>query len=430
MKQTWTCSCGQENNENFCSACGKPKPQDTTSKPVNTTNNNEWVCPICGEKNTEKFCSNCGHNHDEDTNTTNLDATQIVPPVAPPPAPKPQPIKNEANYIPPQQPNNYTNVPQQQPKKSNSKYIMGGIIGILAVLVIVFGVKAMQNTSSDSSNTTNTPAITTSSSSDNVKQAPTAQSDLSLGGVDLGDTIDQFHDVLGLEDSTKQKGNYMFYNYASIQVGVKDGKVDALVSQDTSVETKRGIHQGSTIQDVFAKYGTDYMQSTYDGLTLYEYNFKSIDNRDGILRFAINSSNQVQYISVRIPDDGSSSDNAASAQEAQQTLMNYYAAISKHNMRAAYNLLSADMQTHMGDLDAYAAGYKDTLMSMASDINVTSNSGDEVALSYKLTSRDRFDRGDVKVQYFSCTALLSKKTGSWHITNLSAKKTGEDIETR
>lgn len=44
----WTCSCGQENTGNFCSECGKPKPQA-----------DHWTCS-CGHENTGKFCSECG----------------------------------------------------------------------------------------------------------------------------------------------------------------------------------------------------------------------------------------------------------------------------------------------------------------------------------------------------------------------------------
>ena len=40
----WTCSCGQTNNGNFCSNCGKARI---------------WTCE-CGSENTGNFCSNCG----------------------------------------------------------------------------------------------------------------------------------------------------------------------------------------------------------------------------------------------------------------------------------------------------------------------------------------------------------------------------------
>ena len=45
----WTCSCGHQNEGNFCSECGKPKP---LPKEV-------WTCS-CGHQNDGKFCSECG----------------------------------------------------------------------------------------------------------------------------------------------------------------------------------------------------------------------------------------------------------------------------------------------------------------------------------------------------------------------------------
>lgn len=45
---SWKCECGTVNTGNFCSNCGKPKPET-----------NEWKCE-CGTVNTGNFCSNCG----------------------------------------------------------------------------------------------------------------------------------------------------------------------------------------------------------------------------------------------------------------------------------------------------------------------------------------------------------------------------------
>lgn len=49
---SWTCSCGNVNNGNFCSNCGKPNP------------NGPWKCD-CGQTNTGNFCSNCGKKKPE-----------------------------------------------------------------------------------------------------------------------------------------------------------------------------------------------------------------------------------------------------------------------------------------------------------------------------------------------------------------------------
>ena len=310
-------------------------------------------------------------------------------------------------------------------KKSKSKLKLFVILLIIfSGLYFIFNDNDSPKNSKSISNTSNV----TNSSINNEKKAIVADSDLSLGGVALGYSINQMHDILGRETSIDDKGTYKFYNYSDIQVGIKNDKVDALVSNSSDVETKRGIRQSSTLQDVLNKYGDNYSKTDYNDLILYEYTFASNNGKNGILRFAINkSNNQVNYISVRIPDETASSSSAAN--EAKQVLTNYYAAITKHDMRAAYNILSADMQTHMGSLNVYADGYKTTLSDEISDVQVTSDSGDEIAFSYILTARDKYNNG-VKEQTFACTALLSKKTGSWHIVDMSAKKQSERIVSR
>ena len=45
----WKCECGAENNGNFCTNCGKPKPVS-----------DRWFCSECGTENHGKFCTNCG----------------------------------------------------------------------------------------------------------------------------------------------------------------------------------------------------------------------------------------------------------------------------------------------------------------------------------------------------------------------------------
>lgn len=318
------------------------------------------------------------------------------------------------------------NTANSKSKSNTLKYI---IIGMVLIVGVFFGFYIL---GSDNSNQTAKKSVAKVSSTANPasteKKAIIADSDLSLGGVALGYSINQMHDIFGKETSIDDKGTYKFYNYSDIQVGIKNDKVDALVSNSSAVETKRGIRQGSTLQDVLNKYGDNYYKTDYNDLILYEYTFAADNGKNGILRFAIDkSNNQVNYISVRIPDETSSSSSAAN--EAKQVLTNYYAAITKHDMRAAYNILSADMQTHMGSLNVYADGYKTTLSDEISDVQVTSDSGDEIAFSYILTARDKYNNG-VKEQTFACTALLSKKTGNWHIVDMSAKKQSERIVSR
>lgn len=410
--------------------------------------NNKWICPNCGQVNNDAFCSKCGHkkpleavnpmnelqnlvenNMINDNSGRKID-TEI--------SNKINPLEELQDLV--KEPILKTNISKRNSSTINEsgsilKYI---IIGVILVLGVFLGIYFFSNkTANDiSSNTSNNGII-----SNEEKNILSVNSDLSLGGVELGYSIEQMHKVLGKETSIDEKDSYKFYNYSDIQVGIKNGKVDALVSNSSAVVTKRGIHQGSSLKDVFDKYGDNYNKMDYDDLILYEYTFATDNNKNGILRFAISkSNNQVNYISVRIPEEDlntksitttdNSTSNVTNANEAAQALNNYYAAINKHDMRAAYNILSDDMQTHMGSLNDYADGYKTTLSDSISNVQVTSNSGDEIALSYTLTARDSYNSNSIKEQTFACTALLSKKTGSWHIVDMSAKKQGERIMSR
>lgn len=53
--EQWACDCGNINTGNFCSSCGKKKPEKQA---------NIWICE-CGNKNEGAFCSNCGARRPE-----------------------------------------------------------------------------------------------------------------------------------------------------------------------------------------------------------------------------------------------------------------------------------------------------------------------------------------------------------------------------
>ncbi len=132
------------------------------------------------------------------------------------------------------------------------------------------------------------------------------QTDLSLGGLDVGISAADMRKALGQERSSKPVQNvpgFTNYAYDGMTVGVKDGEVTTLVSDGANVQTKRGIHQGSTLADVMQAYGAHYTKQEYDGLVLYEYEFAASGGQKGILRFAIKPQNdQVDYISARLPE--------------------------------------------------------------------------------------------------------------------------------
>ena len=129
------------------------------------------------------------------------------------------------------------------------------------------------------------------------------KTDLSLGGFDLGMTVEQMHKIMGKEISHESINGMTVYQYPDIKIGAHGNIITSLVSENGSVKTKRGVGQGDNFKAVQASYGKDAMKMEYGDMILYEYNYKDLDGRSGILRFAVKrGTEKVDYISVRIPD--------------------------------------------------------------------------------------------------------------------------------
>ncbi len=125
-------------------------------------------------------------------------------------------------------------------------------------------------------------------------------SDLTLANVAIGDSFSKVQQVLGTpyKEETKS-GGIKHYFYPSVEIHCQNGTVITLISNSREAATSRGVHEGSSLQDVLSAYGKDYMKSRYDNLDLYEYNFKARNGLSKVLRFAVDSRNRVDYISIR-----------------------------------------------------------------------------------------------------------------------------------
>ncbi len=139
----------------------------------------------------------------------------------------------------------------------------------------------------------------------NTSPAPQQQrrnmtSDLALANVAVGDSFNTVQQVLGTpyKEETKSDGK-KYYFYPLVEVHCQNGTVITLISNSNAASTPRGVHEGSSLQDVLSAYGNDYMKSRYENLDLYEYNYTTKNGLSKILRFAINPSGQVDYISIR-----------------------------------------------------------------------------------------------------------------------------------
>lgn len=340
------------------------------------------------------------------------------PSASPAPQPQPQPQRQR----------------QRQQQKSGSKF--GRLIAAAVLLLAIgFGAYHMGASSSASkSPSTTTAQATTSNTSKPVQKEAKREmkSDLSLGGLDLDMTVDEVHKALGKETSAKKQGKFDFIYYPDLQVGTYQNVVRALVSDGPSVETKRGIHEGSTLADIRKAYGTDCQAMDYDDLTLYEYSFKSMKGHDGLLRFAVKKSdNTVSYISVRIPEDEKATDDTSKTREndaklALTVLDGYYQGITNGHERKAYQLLTSSRQKKMGTFEQFKKGFETTLSHRVDQLQVDSASPGVIKVSYLLTARDRTDNfGGVKYRVFQCTATIVKDTDAWRIDDMTAEKVSE-----
>ena len=312
---TWTCSCGTVNTGKFCTHCGKSRPAS-------------WTCSCGQQGNTGKFCIKCGQPRPtsplaqpvraQEITSADMEATTAMPPVQPKTmAPAVQPVQQPQSAA---QPAATTAV---QGHKSSSK-MAGVLVAVIVALVGVLGYIGYTEFVAAPQAAAPTTETASSSGAEQAKEQPKPapqaeqpkektekpakaemQTEVALGGLDAGITVDEMRQRLGKETGVKSypdKPGYMTYTYNGLTIGVKDNVINTVVSDGTNVKTKRGLHEGSTLQEVQQAYGTNCTQEQYNGLTLYEYTFTAKVGQQGILRFAVRPSDQkVDYISARIP---------------------------------------------------------------------------------------------------------------------------------
>ncbi|WP_037353223.1 hypothetical protein [Selenomonas sp. FC4001] len=406
--QTWDCYCGKSENKGpFCTACGKTQAESEAAvkRAAEESTIAGWTCGQCGRQgNKGKFCAGCGAPQKENKPAE----SQPVTPPRPQIPPMPQ-----------------TPVMQPTATGSGTNGTQRVIIGVIAVLFIVLAGICFKEFSagSDTSAASSYRSLTKNPDSSKEKGKPqlVAKTDLSLGGVDLDISLDDLHSKLGKEKSHENgKEGHVFYFYDGMKVGTKGGVVTSFVSDGAACSTKRGIHEGSTLQEVIDAYGSDAMKTNYEGLVLYEYNFKSLTGNDGILRFAINGQNKVDYISVRIPE-APKVDTQAVGNAAKNVVASYHKYITNRDYRSAYNLLNDNMQNTMGSYDNWTRGFANTIESRVTDLQVSDVQADRAEVSFILVARDRRP-GGYEENRFRSTATVVKDGGAWKIAAVNNKK--------
>ena len=254
--------------------------------------------------------------------------------------------------------------------------------------------------------------------------------DLSLGTLTMDDHAEKVKEELGNPASvTTDSDGGKRLKYDDAEVVVFNGKISALVSASPALYTARGIHEGSSAQEVFDRYGTDYLKSSYDKQTLYEYPITSADGHPSLLRFAVNNSDgKVAYISERLVQRENESKNNSAGNSAEQTFRNYHKAITDGNYRAAYEILSYEQREHMGNFDSYVAGFSNTISSEVSDLRLVSSDEDVCTFDYTLTARDRAQGNRIKVATFKGQVTMAKDKGKWYVRHAKSEKVNERYE--
>ena len=408
---TWDCACGRKNNTGkFCPACGKP--QETTTSQIR---DDSWSCPACGRQgNKGKFCGSCGRPKDGADAVS--DQTMVMPRVQ-------QPVMSQPAQAP-QAP--YAQPGYQTVKRSNDSNAGKVLIALVCCVVLIFALKSFVTSSKGSSPVKSSTAVSTTANNKEKSEekdiSQTAESDLSLGGMDLDKSMKDMYNKLGKESYTKNddEGRTYYYYKGHIRVGFTDGNITSLVSDGTKSSTKRGIHEGSTLQDVISAYGDSAQKFNYDNLVLYEYGFQSVAGRDGILRFAINQDGKVEYISVRIPE--APKKKGFDTNQAMQVVADYHQYITRKQYRAAYDLLTPEMQNTMGLFENWQGGFRNTIESRAVDLKIGDSDDSGAVVVFILVARDRRPGGGVIENRFRSTVTVVDTPSGYKISSMNNKK--------
>ena len=405
------------------------KPQAAAAQQPAATQT-PWAC-VCGHQgNTSAFCTECGRSRAEGERQA---AAQAAPPVA-------TAAGTQRNAVPPVQPQVWQEPAGQaaggaagrSPAEAKKRMALIAAVVVLLGILVFFGVREFGSQGSGSY-----ASLVGKQATETAKEAKT---DLSLGGLDLGDKKSDIEKAkLGKENDTKEESGLVFHYYDDVQVATDGDEVVGLKSVSDRLATKRGIHQGDSLADVKKAYGSDFQKSAgEDGMTYYEYAFQTDAGEEGLLRFAIRNSDQkVGYISARLtryekakaqPNTQQAAAPAADARGAQVALNNFYNAISHKDYSGAWQMMTPEQQKRMGDYDSFRQGYSTTLSSEARNVTIASAAPDKVVLTYRLLARDRMPGGKVKAQVFDCSATMVPSGGTWKLLYTEAKQVSSRVE--
>ncbi|WP_029545856.1 hypothetical protein [Selenomonas sp. AB3002] len=377
----WLCECGRVNFGNFCVACGKPRPVVSAEQ----EQAEEQALEVKEENNSPQL-----------ERPLSIEDTQQMSVV---------------------QPTKATSSEDKSKSRKNAIIAAGIVISLFACIALgVF----LANMSGKGANEPQAVEENVQENKENnffsIEEQAAKASELSINGLDLGADIEKMHALFGQERSLQAKGEKQYYQYDDVRVVVNNNVVIGLVSESAHAYSKRGLHEGATLQDVRLMYGDNFIKSKYENLELYEYKFTTVNNKDGLLRFAFNKGDdKVQYISARMDEKASA--NKPTKAEAQnpaiQVLYNYHANITNKKYREAYDCLSENFKKRMS-YEGWVPGFKTTVSSVPSDVMIYSQTAKKIILTFNLRAVD--NPGGTRD--FSGTAEVINTKNGWKIDKL------------
>ncbi len=113
--------------------------------------------------------------------------------------------------------------------------------------------------------------------------------------------------------------------------------------------------------------------------------------------------------------------NNNSNANARNTFISFHQAITKKQLRTAFNILSPNYQKFMQSYEHFARGYTTTLRSDIVGLKVLHEDNYSATYAYTLKAVDREGTGE-KVQYFAGKVKLININGRWRIDSTEAKR--------
>lgn len=432
---TWTCSCGQVNDQEdkFCANCGQKRPDEEKEQALRE---------MLNENVGSREVLDVGHSRlDEVAQAPAKNAEKAAPATA-------EVVHGSSGEARETIATGTANQPTRDIPRSDDtdmaqsavhgsdtvtiprKYMYAGI-GALVFCIVAVGAYALNKDESAAKHQAvkmeepkeTTPVKETKKVKQYSGAYKLARSELSLNGISLGDYWKDVQDMLGKPVTSKpEAGRYVRNTYKDLDVVVRNGVVEALVSHTDEVATKQGIRQGNSLSDVLSAYGSDYLKTDDGDTWFYEYAMNTEQRVPAMLRFAVNKSdNTVQYISVRTLTD--------EVVGAKTAFTNFHQAISQRDTRRAFGYLDGEFQNSVGGYSKFSQGYANVLSSKVSNFDNLEVTPSRIVFVYTLEARDRIpSQRRIRTQYFDGQVTMVQENGQWLIDEIKQKKSGETMD--